>query len=527
MAAHATSSERCLLPPTTGPYDLSVVVAFPNTYHVGMSSLSLQAVYGLVAGIEGVRVERAFVPDDATGPGAKGDARWASLESGTPLRDFDVVALSVSFELDYLNVLALLDRGGISLLTRERTESHPVVIAGGAAITANPAPLADFVDACLIGEAEEALPQVIDVLRSARGRAEALPALAAMDGMWVPSVNREGPVRRLAVADLARFETASVFLTPHTEFGDCFLVEVGRGCGRACRFCLASHIYRPLRQRSVESLVATAARGLRHTDRIGLLGASLSDYRDIDQLATELADRGARLSTSSLRIESVSQPLLRALSAGGQKQITLAPEAASARLRELIRKGTTDQQLFSVVAGALAAGLSAVKLYFMIGLPTETDEEAREIAGLVARLEQAFPEARFTVSVAPFVPKAHTPFQWAPMAPQAMLEARTRDVKAALQRHARASVSSESPRWAVVQGILSRGGAELGPVLLHCYRNGGTTGAFRQGLRAHGLEPDAYLAPDQHADAPLPWDFIAGAEDKATLWRQWQQVTGR
>jgi len=516
MRTATATSERSLLRPSGGAYDLSVVVAFPNTYHVGMSSLSVQAVYGLLAAIEGVRVERAFVPCDG--------GSWSALESGATLQDFDVVAFSLSFELDYLNVLAMLEHGRIPLLASERTGSDPLVIAGGTAASANPAPLADFLDAVLIGEAEEALPAVISTLRAAPGRAEALPALAAIEGMWVPQVNPDGPVRKLAVAELDRFETASVFLTPHTQFSDCFLVEVGRGCGRGCRFCLAGHIYRPLRQRTVECLVRTAKRGLRHTNRIGLLGAALSDYPNIDQLATELANRGADLSTSSLRIESVSPALAQALAAGGQRQITLAPETASSRLRALIGKPTTDEQLFAGVQAAHAAGLKAVKLYFMIGLPTETDDEVQDIAALVARLEQAFPQVRFSVSFAPFVPKAHTPFQWAEMASQRVLEARTRALKAALAHHTHASVSAESPRWSVVQGILSRGGPELGRALLDCYRNGGTTGAFGRALRTHGLNRDAYLAPEQGPAVPLPWDFIDGAESKPALWQEWRQA---
>lgn len=516
MAQAVGAEETLLLPPLPGPFDLSVVVAFPNTYYVGMSSLSLQAVYGLLAEIGGVRVERAFVP--------KQGEKCAALESGTPLRGFDVVAFSLSFEQDYLNLLAMLDDGGVPLLAAARTESDPLVIAGGTAVSANPVPLADFVDAFLIGEAEEALPHVVAAIRASQCRRESLSALAAVEGMWVPRLNPEGPVRRLAVADLDSFETASVFLTPDTEFRHCFLVEVGRGCGRGCRFCLVGHTYRPLRQRSVASLVRTATRGLAHTDRIGLLGAALSDFDHIDELASELVGRGARLSTSSLRLESLSPTLAQALAHRSQRQVTLAPEAASERLRGLIGKPTSDEQLFGAVETALTAGLSAVKLYFMISLPTETQDEALAIAGLVARLERAFPAARFSVSFAPFVPKPHTPFQWAQMAPQPVLEARTRTLKAALAGHTHASVASESARWAVVQAILSRGGAELGKVLLDCHRNGATSGAFKRALKAHDLEVGPYLAPREDCAAALPWDFIEGAESKTALWRQWRRA---
>ena len=490
-----------------------VCLVSPTAYRVGMSSLSLQAVYALLSRTGQVTVERAFLP-------AEGDA-CRSLETGTHLAQFDAIAFSAAFELDYLRVPRMLHSAGLPPRREDRADRHPLVIAGGAAVTSNPLPLADFVDAFVIGEVETIAGDLAAALGEQTKGAQ-LEALAALPGVYVPSRHDGRPVERLATPDLDDWPTHSIILTPHAEFANCFLVEVGRGCGRLCRFCLAAHIHRPLRQRSVASLLRTARQGLQHTDRLGLLGAALSDYRDIGPLAADLAALGARISTSSLRTESVTPELVAALAQGGQRQITLAPEAGTGRLRGVIRKPTSDDDLRAAIETALAAGLTDLKLYFMVGLPTETDEDVEAIAALVSSLKREFPRARFGVSLAPFVPKPHTPFQWAPMAPLAMLEQRVQRLRRALVGQAR--FEAESCRWSVVQAILARGGMELGEVVATAAAGGGTATAFFRALAKSGHDPDAYLAPDQDLRKPLPWDFVATAEARRPLWRQWQQA---
>jgi radical SAM superfamily enzyme YgiQ (UPF0313 family) len=326
-------------------------------------------------------------------------------------------------------------------------------------------------------------------------------------------------VTKQTVADLDRYATASAILTPHTEFADCYLVEVGRGCGRGCRFCLAGHIYRPHRQRSIETILRLCEEGLQHTSRVGLVGAALSDCRGIDELAGALRERGARISTSSLRVESVSPALLRALAESGQRQITLAPEAGTERLRAILGKPAAEGQFAEALRMAGDVGIRRCKLYFMFGLPTETDEDLQAAGAFVGRLEEAFPGLRLAVSASPFVPKPHTPFQWEPMPDVRDLERRAGLLRQAIRRESNASMQMESPQWAWVQAVLSRGGRELGPVIVESARRGGGAASFRRALAAQEVRPGEAFARAAE-EARLPWDMIEGVPEKRGLWRQ-------
>jgi radical SAM superfamily enzyme YgiQ (UPF0313 family) len=514
---------------------------YPNTYYVGMSSLALHALYRVLSAAPEVRCERAFLAPPCLGRSASCAPRPVSVETQTPLAQFDALAFSIAFELDYLNVLKMLDGAGIPPLSRDRDGRHPLLIAGGVAPSANPEPVAGIFDAIVIGEVEpiadaltEALCEALPAARrSGNGREAALDALAQLPGVYVPSrvePGCRGAVTRLIAEDLDAHETASAILTPDTEFANCFLMEVGRGCARGCLFCLASHIYRPLRQRSVAALLRMADAGLQHTRRIGLVGSALSDYHHLDELVTELRRRGAAISTSSLRAESVTPILLQSLADSGQRQITLAPEAATPRLRQLLKKPTSDERFAAVVDMGISCGIRAYKLYFMVGLPTETDRDAAAIAECVARLERAFPTARFSAAVSPFVPKPHTPFQWAPMPDAEALDNRLRALRDAFAG-LRSRLTTDSPRWAYVQAVLSRGGGELAHVLCTAHRVGGSARAFLRALREHDIDPDAAFAAPTSPDMPLSWDVVAAVPGaggvhatKHRLWQEWQQA---
>ncbi|MFQ5808285.1 MAG: radical SAM protein [Armatimonadota bacterium] len=517
---------------------------YPNTYYLGMSSLAVHALYRLLSGAPQIQCERAFLASRRPSHAPSGSAGPVAFETQTPLAHFDALAFSIAFELDYLNVLRMLDEAGIPPLSRDRDHRHPLLFAGGVAPSANPEPVAGIFDAIVVGEVEpiadaltEALSEALPgARRTEDGRRAALEGLAQLPGVYVPSrvaPGGTGAVTKLIAEDLDEHETASAILSPDTEFANSFLVEVGRGCPRGCRFCLAGHIYRPFRQRSVPALLRMADLGLEHTHRIGLVGSALSDYRHLDELVTALRAREADIATSSLRAESATPTLLQALADSGQRQITLAPEAATPRLRRLLGKSTSDERLAAVVDMGLACGVRAYKLYFMIGLPTETDEDAVAIADCMRRLEGAFPRARFSAGVSPFVPKPHTPFQWAPMPDVEALDSRHRALRDAFAG-LRSDLALDSPRWAYIQAVLSRGGRELAEVLRAAHQLGGNARAFLRALREHHLDPDAAFVSDAGPDAPLPWDVVdatPGGEGveraKQRLWRQWQQgLTG-
>ncbi len=497
-----------------------VCLVYPNSYRVGMSSLGFQTVYHLLNCDAGVVCERAFAPE-ATAESRKsrvesrnGPGRLVSYESETPLNQFDVIAFSVSYELDYVNVARVLRLAKLPAMAAERGEEHPLVIAGGAAVTINPEPLSEIVDAVVMGEVEADLERLLAALKSAaRDRTEGLLALHELRqqateatgagltpyplsgpksrGVEPPSPRLRGPretrvggtagggAERQYLRELDAWPTHSRILTREAEFGELFLVEVSRGCGRGCKFCVTPACYWPLRWRSAESIVRSAREGMEHRDAIGLVGAAVSDHPEMDEIARRIVGMGARLSVSSLRADSVSDVLISALARSGAKSITIAPEAGSERLRMLIGKGISDGQILDTLQRASAAGIKQAKLYFMVGLPGEGEEDVAAIPAFVRRCMKTAGLTRVTVAAGAFVPKPMTPYESAEMLPVAELSRRLREVREGLRSERGVQVALESPNWSHIEGALSRGDRRLGAVIAEAEVRGGSLAAWR------------------------------------------------
>lgn len=486
---------------------LRVALLFPGEYAVGMANLALHSLYRLLTARPEVLVERAFYPGIPE-EGRPHDGVLRSLEHDTALGAFDVIAITSSFEPDWLHIPAALREGGVEPFAEKRAPDAPLVIIGGPAITANPEPPAPFADALFIGEVEPVIDATVDALREHAGDREvALAALAALPGWYVPGICRNAPVTRVALDDLDAVPTTSAILTPRSEFPMTFLIETGRGCPRGCRFCLARKIYHPVRSRSAESILAGARLGLQFTERIGLVGAGVADHPQIEEIATEIVARGGAVSTSSLRAEGVTPKLLAALAAGGRRSMTLAPETADLDLARVIGKRISFEAVREAVVMGVAAGLTEVKLYFMVGIPGETDEAALAIVDYVERLQQSAPTARFVVAIGALVPKPHTELQRAAVPDPRTVARRLKRVQRELRTRTRADVRVSSPRWSAVQTVLTRGGRELAPVIARAA--GGGPGDFARALAAAGLALEDYLAEQT---GPLPWEVVgAGA----------------
>ena len=543
--------ETSLRPETRGRGgQLSVCLAYPNSYQTAMSSLGFQTIFGLLAGSPGIICERAFLPDrEDLAEHRRSGTPLLSLEGQRPLADFDVIAFSTSFEPDYLHIPIMLQLARIPAIAAERTDADPLVIAGGAAFFINPEPVADFLDVVCIGEGEEIIPPLVSCLMSPQqgGRSGLFSALAALPGFYVPSLylahyDAQGtligfdsapgaplPVVRACPALERHPPAASLILTENTEFGDMFLVEVSRGCPRGCRFCSAGFIYGPFRQQPFENVKEAVDEGLLHRSKVGLVGAAVSDYREIGRLCSYIVGKGGKVSVSSLRIDRLDSAMLDALTTSGHRTISLAPEGGSQRLRDLIRKNLSERQILDACDLLISRDILNLKLYFIIGLPTETGEDMDELLRLVVAIrERVLERARankrigeILLSVNPFIPKPFTPFQWCAMEPLASLERKVKLLETAVRGMPNVRLKVESLRESYLQALLSRGDRRLSGLLAAMAAGS----SLRKAAKENGIDTDGYVCREIPGDATLPWSVI-GTADMGMLRKEYEQARG-
>jgi len=529
---------------------LRVALAFPNSYFVGMSSLGFQTVYKLFNSLDGVVCERVFLPPKQEIAAALDrPAALATLESQTPVGEFDVLAFSVSFEWDYTNVVTMLRLAGLPVFAAEREERHPLVLLGGAITFLNPEPLAPFVDVVAAGEGEVLVPKLVEHMVASGDRSGLLDALSTERGFYVPShfdvhygaggtIERVEPtpghpatfpVRKAAqaAADMVEPPATSIF-TPETEFGSRLLVEVVRGCANLCRFCWAGYNYLPVRAFPADRILEIARAARPHAQRIGLVSIALCDHPEIERLLTGLIEMGYQISPASLRIDDLTEPIVRLLRASGERSLTIAPEAGSDRLRRVINKSMTNDDIVERADRIFAAGFESLKLYYMIGLPTEEDADLEAIRDLTVAIRErmmkyARPRGRvgtISASVNPLVPKPGTAYQWMPMEDPKIIERKIKRLRSLVAGLDNVHFSLKSERTSFYQALLSLGDRRVAAAIVAAERNGGQ---WRAALAEAGLDADFYVFRDRSDDTLLPWDIIDGGLKTAFYRTEYQK----
>lgn len=525
----------------------SVVLVYPNSYQVGMGNLGFQKVYAVLNSLENVYCHRCFLPDPEDSDLLKKQGvPLFSHESQTPLSHYDIVAFSVTFEMDYLHVLQILDLAHIPLRHVDRGEKDPFILVGGVCPSFNPEPLAIFADAFAIGEGEELLPEFFRIFDKRLPKADLLKSLAGIKGMYVPSgyeieYNAKGAiasieakhgfpekVQRRWLKDMDRFPTSTVISAPEAVFGDMHVVEINRGCGRHCRFCLAGYLFRPPRFYSLESIKSEINRGLKYGKRIGLLGSACCDHTGIVSIARYIVESGGGFSLSSLRLESIPDGLIELLADSGHRTVTVAPEAGTGRLRSAINKPLGHVELMGAVEKIFSRGVSNLKLYFLIGLPSEIEEDvdaisslARDICAARERLAGAG-RGLVTISVNPFVPKPFTPFQRVGMEGEDSLKRKLKRIKEGLKGVNNLKLIHEKPKWSLLQGLLSRGDRRAGDLLLKVHESGDD---WRSVIRKDSWEMEFYALRDIPEDEVLPWDMLDCGVKREYLEREFQNFS--
>jgi len=554
-------SEKAEISPSGGKH--SIALAFPNTYYIGMSNLGFQTVYRLFNILYDVTCERVFLPDPLE------EKRHnelciplLSLETQTPVEHFEIIAFSITHENDYINILKILQMANIPLIASERTEMHPLVIAGGISISINPEPIAPFFDLFIIGEAEAVLNNFWELysqtFKENMPREKVLSILSTIPGIYCPAlyepeydakgqlksfvhlpvcVRRTGrkdkahkKIKRQWISNNSLSIECSSIVTPLTEFKDMALIETGKGCSRGCRFCVAGFISRPPRHQTIDRLIKKCIDLADKHKNIGLVGAAISDIPGIKDLCSALKDLPVHISVSSLRADSISMDIINLLASSGHKTLTIAPEAGSQRLRDIINKNITEEDILNAASMIFDAGILNLKLYFLIGLPYEIKEDIDEIIILIKKIKKNMLNkcrdkkriGTITISINPFVPKPFTPFQWEPFENIKSLEKKISCIRTGLSKETNIKLNIEPPKKSYFQTALARGDRRCASILLKMHEKKSSN--WKKAAKECNINLDFYVYRKIMTDELLPWDFIDHGIDKNFLIKEWQRA---
>ena len=534
--------EICLVNPPGGG-DLHFCLGYPNTYRVGMSHLGIQLIYGFLNEIPGVVCERFFLPDsDEMDWYQDSGTPLLSLESQRPVAEFDVVAFTCNYEPDYVNILKMLELAGVARWQSERQDNDPIVLLGGAVTLLNPEPMADFFDVICVGEGEQMMGPMVESLRLSLGqeRQTRLRALAQDAGLYVPSLYRpqylDGRFQGLIPDDgvsakvkknyidrdlFAKQDTHSLVLTEETEFGKSFLIEVSRGCPYICRFCTVGFSYPKVRWRSLEQLWRSIEKVRSHHPKVGLISATVGNHPEIKELCKKMIAAELPVGFSSLRADQLPDEMLEAMVKSGAKSITLAPETGSEALRRSINKRFSDDCYFDAVERAFVSGIENLKMYSMVGLPNETESDIEALVEIVKKTKKlqrrvGNPGARITLGMGLFVPKPLTPYQWAPQMSVKDAKRRMQMVTKSLGALGGVRVTSESPRIATLEGLLSRADRRMAKVLDEV-RWDPRFPNYKLALANHGLSFADENYRTRGEEEALPWGHIEASWPKDRL----------
>lgn len=513
---------------------INIALCYPNSYSVAMSSLGFQGIYGFLNSLPDVVCERVFFPDHEDLEEFAGSrSEPFSLESKRPLSAFDIIAFSVSFENDYPHLIRMLRMAHIPLRSAERGSHYPLVIMGGVCAFYNPEPLADFMDIIFIGEAEEMLEEFLSVYRTGHERGMLLERAGGIEGVYVPGYyavmyGADGKIagraalavapdriRKRSIRDISKSFLRSAVITPEAEFSNMHLIEAMRGCPWSCRFCVAGHIYRPVRKKDLEQITDEVKEAALKTKRIGLIGPSLSDYPHAEDV---LQMEGVDFSITSLRASARSGRLVQLMQ--GHKSISIAPEAGTQRLRNVINKKISDEDIYETAQVILESGVETLRLYFMIGLPTETMADIDGLLNLVKTVRNNTRKGHIRLSVSTFVPKPFTPFQWHSMEPLKHIKEKLTIIKKGLAQEKGVRVFHDVPKHAHLQGLFALGDRRVGRVIERIAEEGADV--IKKG--SSEIDIGSVIFREKDISESLPWDFIDIGISKEHLWEEYRKA---